>query len=111
MTVQDAQQDCRYFVSYSGIDLPVRLVGPIAAGALTNRHTCIRAYFDRSGLLSGFDKLVYGEVELAHRYEYYGNGALRRAEIIMLDEEPAVLIFDETGSSSRARGVASATLS
>jgi hypothetical protein len=49
-------------------------------------------------MLSGFDKVVYGEVELSHRYQYHGNGRLRRAEIVMLDEEPAALHFDEAGS-------------
>jgi len=39
--------------------------------------------------------MVYGEVELSHRYEYHGSGRLKRAEIVMLDEEPAVLSFDE----------------
>src|SRR5271167_3278628 len=65
--VDELQQNCRYFVSYSGVDLPFRLVNPIAADALSNRNTFIRAYFDRSGLFTGFDKVVYGEVELAHR--------------------------------------------
>jgi hypothetical protein len=97
----EAQQDCRYFVSYSGVGLPFRLVNPIAADALSNRNTFIRAYFDRSGLLTGFDKVAYGEVELAHRYEYHPGGALRRAEIAMLDEVPAVLCFDEAGRTAR----------
>ena len=30
----------------------------------------------------------------------HGNGRLRRAEIVMLDEEPVVLSFDETGSQA-----------
>jgi len=33
-------------------------------------------------------------VELSHRYQYHDNGVLKRAEIVMLDEEPAELIFD-----------------
>jgi hypothetical protein len=45
----------------------------------------------------GFDKVVYGEIELTHRYDYHGNGVLRRAEIVMLEEEPAVMYFDEAG--------------
>jgi Family of unknown function (DUF6156) len=48
-------------------------------------------------MLRGFDKVVYGEVELAHRYEYHDNGALSSAAITMLDEDPVVLRFDETG--------------
>ena len=93
----ETRQDCRFFVSYSGVKLPFNLVNPIAAEALSNRNTFIRAYFDRAGALIGFDKVVYGEVELSHRYEYHSNGMLRRAEIIMLEDDPAVLCFDEVG--------------
>jgi len=96
--VEQAHHECRYFVSYSGIKLPCHLVDSIASEALSNRNTFIRAYFDKAGRLTGFDKVVYGEVELAHRYEYHGNGTLRRAEISMLDEDAVTLCFDETGA-------------
>jgi hypothetical protein len=95
--LEEAQQECRFFVSYSGVKLPFNLVNAIAPDALSNRNTFIRAYFDKAGILTGFDKVVYGEVELAHRYQYHGNGALRCAEITMLDEEAMVLSFDEAG--------------
>jgi hypothetical protein len=95
--VEEAHQECRFFVSYSGVELPFNLVNSIAAEALSNRNTFIRAYFDKAGTLTGFDKVVYGEVELAHRYTYHDNGALSRAEITMLDEDAVVLSFDETG--------------
>src|SRR6266702_176403 len=98
MVIDQDSQKYRFFVSYSGVKLPFNLVNAIAPDALSNRNTFIRAWFDRAGLLSGFDKLVYGEVELSHRYQYHGNGRLRRAEIVMLDEEPAAMNFDETGS-------------
>lgn len=88
----------RYFVTYSGVKLPFRLVDPIDAEALSNRNTFIRATFEGPDTLIAFDKLVYGEVELSHRYAYHANGTLRRAEIVMLDEKPVVLDFDETGS-------------
>jgi hypothetical protein len=96
--MDETTQDCRFFVSYSGVRLPFNLVNAIDPAALSNRNTFIRAYFDGAGVLSGFDKVVYGEVELSHRYQYHGNGRLKRAEIVMLDEEPAALSFDETGS-------------
>jgi Family of unknown function (DUF6156) len=96
--VEEAHQDCRFFVSYSGVKLPFNLVNSIAAEALSNRNTFIRAYFNKAGVLTGFDKVVYGEVELAHRYEYHGNGALSRAEIVMLDEDAVTLCFDDTGA-------------
>jgi len=35
--------------------------------------------------------------ELAHRYEYYDNGILKCAVITMLEEDPVVMSFDETG--------------
>jgi hypothetical protein len=98
MVLEQDGQECRFFVSYSGVKLPFNLVNAIAPEALSNRNTFIRAWFDRAGMLSGFDKLVYGEVELSHRYEYHGNGRLRRAEIAMMDEEPVAMSFDETGS-------------
>jgi len=91
-------RECRFFVSYSGVKLPFNLVNAIAPEALSNRNTFIRAWFDRAGLLSGFDKMVYGEVELSHRYDYHGNGRLRRVEIVMQDEEPVAMSFDEAGS-------------
>jgi hypothetical protein len=87
----------RFFVSCSGVKLPLNLVNPIPEEGLSNRNTFIRAYFDEAGLLIGFDKVVYGEVELAHRYEYHDNGLLSRAEINMLDEDAVTLRFDAAG--------------
>lgn len=92
-----APLDCRYYLSYRGVEPPSILVGPLAADALTNRNTFIRAYFDRAGVLHGFDKIVYGEVELSHRYHYHPNGRIRRAEITVPDEDPGALEFDESG--------------
>jgi hypothetical protein len=92
-------EDCesRFFVSYSGKTLPPNLVTAIPADGLSHRNAFIRAYFDATGLLKGFDKVVYGEVELAHRYDYHGNGSLSRARILSPDEDPASLEFDEDG--------------
>jgi hypothetical protein len=101
--MDQTSQQCRFFVSYSGIKLPFNLINAIAAEALSNRNTFIRAYFDDAERLSGFDKMVYGEVELSHRYEYHGNGRLKRAEIMMSDEEPVTMDFDETGSQVTGR--------
>lgn len=90
-----ASEDCRYFVSYSGVKLPFNLVNPIDPAGLSNRNTFIRAWFDGDDRLIRFEKMVYGEVELAHAYEYDARGALRRAEIAMLDEDPVELLFDQ----------------
>jgi len=96
--VTETSQQQRFFLSYSGVKLPFNLVNAIEPEALSNRNTFIRAYFDAAGLLTGFDKVVYNEVELSHRYRYHGNGQLSHAEIVMLDEEPAALRFDESGA-------------
>ena len=98
MIMEEAQQECRFFVSYSGVKMPFNLVNVIPQESLSNRNTFIRAYFDKAGLLTGFDKVVYGEVELTHRYQYHDNGTLRRAEVVMLDEDAVVLCFDEQGT-------------
>ena len=96
--MEKAHQACRFFVSYTGVKLPLKLVNPIEADALSNRNTFMRAYFNDAGLLKGFDKMVYGEVELAHRYVYHANGILKQAEIVMRDEDTVTLCFDEAGS-------------
>lgn len=96
--MEKVQQACQFFVSYTGVKLPLKLVNPIEADALSNRNTFIRAYFNDAGLLTGFDKMVYGEVELAHRYVYHDTGILKQAEIAMLDEDTVTLCFGEAGS-------------
>lgn len=85
---------CRYFLATSGVKLPLKLVNEIEPEALSNRNTFIRAFFDAAGVLLRFEKIVYGDVELSHNYDYDASGALRRAEIIMLDEEPTILEFN-----------------
>ncbi|WP_294537786.1 DUF6156 family protein [uncultured Rhodoblastus sp.] len=90
----DESLDCRFFLATSGVKLPLKLVNQIEPEALTNRNTYIRAFYDAGGRLSRFQKIVYGDVELSHVYDYDAAGQLRRAEILMLDEEPTVLTFD-----------------
>lgn len=88
---------CRYFVSYSGIRLPLKLSQPLEAGALSNRNTFFRGFFDERERMTGVQKMVYGEVELEHRYEYYDSDVLKRAEVIDAEGEMTVLRFDEQG--------------
>lgn len=88
----------RFFVSYTGVRLPLKLVNPLDEAELANRNTFFRADYDDEDRLLGFDKMVYGEVEMAHRYEYHPNGVLKRAEITDAEEEVTVLAFDETGA-------------
>ena len=73
----------RYFVTYPGVKLPLRLINPIEEADIENRNTCIRAEFDNQGQLTGVGKMVYGEAELAHRYEYDCDGGLKKAQITM----------------------------
>jgi hypothetical protein len=94
--------ECTYFITYSGVALPFRLVEPLPADEIGNRNTYIRAWFNVAGKLTAFDKMVYGEVELAHRYAYHSNGALALAEIRMVDEDPVIMAFDEAGRPTTA---------
>ena len=90
--------ECRYFISYSGIKLPLKLVDPLVEANLQNRNTFFRGYFDAQNRLLLCQKVVYGEVELEHRYSYYDNGVLQQAEITDADGEMALLRFDEAGA-------------
>lgn len=83
----------RYFVTYSGIGLPLRMVGSIDATQVANRNTFIRAWFDADDRLIGFDKLVYGEIELSHRYGFSPGGTLTQASITMCGDDPVELTF------------------
>jgi hypothetical protein len=87
----------RHFLTYSGVKLPFKLLTPLEPEQIENRNTFFRGYFDAEERLIGLQKIVYGEVELEHRYAYDGHGTLRRAEITDVDGEVTVLDFDETG--------------
>ncbi len=82
----------RYFLSYSGVKLPLRLVNPLREDQIENRNTYIRSQFDDQDRVVTIEKLVYGEVELIHRYEYDEDGALKAAHITM-DSETTVMTF------------------
>lgn len=92
--MEQSHHDCLFYVTYSGVTLPLNLVNEIEPTSLANRNTYIQAFYDAAGKLMGFHKLVYGEIELTHRYAYRTDGILRQAEIAMLDEDPVVLQFD-----------------
>lgn len=95
-----AEQSWRYFVTYSGVKLPLRLVNELAESDLANRNTYFRAQFDDQDRMVAFDKMVYGDIQMAHRYEYGAAGLVARAEIIMGDEV-TVMEFDESGQVVR----------
>lgn len=93
----DTAANCRHFVAYSGVRLPLKLVNELDAASLHNRNTFFRGHDDVDQRLIRLEKLVYGELELQHAYAYHANGALRRAEITDADGEVTVLEFDEQG--------------
>jgi YD repeat-containing protein len=91
------QGRCRYFLTYTGVKLPLKLMTELEPAQLENRNTYFRGYFDDEGRLVGLQKLVYGEVEMEHRYAYHANGALKSVEIVDADGELNGMTFDENG--------------
>lgn len=89
---------CRYYVTYSGVKLPLKLVNPLAESDIANRNTYFRAGFDEHERMVWCEKMVYGEVELRHRYTYDAQGRLVQAEVTEADDEPRVLCFDASGN-------------
>lgn len=71
----------RFFLTYTGVKLPFKLVTPLADSEVENRNTYFRGYFDEGERLLGFDKVVYGEIEMAHRYVYHPDGMLKQVEV------------------------------
>ena len=71
----------RYFLSYTGITLPLKLTGELQASDLRNRNTWFEACYDAEGRVLSITKQVYAEVEMSHRYEYDPSGALCRTTI------------------------------
>ena len=84
---------CRYFTSYSGAKLPLKLVGELADGDMRNRNTYFRGDFNDAGQLIACEKIVYGETEFRHDYRYRPDGRLARAEIDDGSGEPSVLDY------------------
>lgn len=89
----------RYFVSYSGVKLPLNLVNELHETDRANRNTYFLGFYDAQQRLVRCEKRVYGELELLHQYQYHANGALSVAEITDADEEVTVLRFDENGTA------------
>jgi len=84
---------CRYFVSYSGVKLPLKLLSELDLTQLGNRNTFFRGYFDGCDRLVKLQKVVYGEIEMEHRYSYHSNGTLKHADIIDAEGEVTGLDF------------------
>ena len=84
----------RYFVSYSGIKLPLKLINEISEDSLNNRNTYFCGHFDADDKLVRCQKIVYSEIESEHLYHYHTNGALKLAEITE-DDETRIVSFSE----------------
>jgi hypothetical protein len=97
--IQDPNDDCRYFLSYSGISLPFKLIEELEPRQIANRNTYFQGYYDGAGRLVEVRKMVYGEIEMQHRYEYDPSGALSRAEVIDSEGEVNVMEFGEAERS------------
>ncbi len=87
----------RFFVTYTGVKLPFKLVNELQPGEVENRNTFFRGYFDAQGRITGFEKIAYGEAELKHDYEYHANNLLKQVAITDIDDELTVLKFDTEG--------------
>jgi hypothetical protein len=83
---QEQNITSRYFVTYSGVKLPLKLVNEITEQSLQNRNTYYCGHFDADDKIVRCQKIVYGEVESEHVYSYHDNGALKLAEITEDDE-------------------------
>jgi hypothetical protein len=81
----------RYFLTYRGVRLPLQLTEPLDPAALRHRNTFFRAGYDADGRMQWCEKLVYGEVEMRHDYQYGDGGALVRA-VIRVGEEDAQVV-------------------
>lgn len=92
-----ASGQSRYFLSYSGVKLPLKLVRPLSEAEVENRNTYYRCFYNDLEQMVSCQKIVYGEVEQEHRYEYYADGVLKRAEIIEGEDDVNVINFDERG--------------
>lgn len=91
----------RYFLSYSGVKLPLKLVGELEPAEIENRNTFFATCEDEQGRPLLIHKLVYGDIDLEHRYGYRDSGIIEWAEIINLDEDMQRFEFNESGQSLR----------
>ena len=82
----------RHFVTYSGVKLPLNLNSELTDAEIHNRITFYRAGYDASGLLLKVEKLVYGEIESFHEYQYYPDGPLQQARVVSITEETCTLL-------------------
>ena len=94
----DMPGQCRHYLTYTGVKLPLNLLTPLEPEQIANRNTYLRGFFDEQDRLFCLQKIVYTEMEFEHRYHYDSKGILRRAEITDAEGEVTVLHFDEKGN-------------
>ncbi len=99
----ESESNCRYFISYTGIKLPLLLVNELDSDGLDNRITYFKAYYDDHDRVKIIEKVVYGEIEFIHHYEYNQQGVLEKAILLEGDEMPRTLVFDSQGCASEAQ--------
>lgn len=92
----------RYFTAYTGIKLPLKLVNELDDESLDRRITYFKAYYDNNGLYIKLEKVVYSEIEYTHEYEYHADGTLSKVVMIVGDERPRILVFDQQGNAVEA---------
>jgi hypothetical protein len=87
----------RYFTSYSGLTLPLNLVGEISVEDMNDRNTFFEGHYDAQGRLTDCFKKVYGDIELEHHYHYRGDGSLASAQVSHAGDEVMELHYDADG--------------
>lgn len=91
---RDHNLECRHYVSYTGVALPLQLISPLQGEDVDKRITYFRGYYDGQSRLVAVEKVVYGEIEFEHHYTYHDDGRLKSAELREPDEEPRLMQFD-----------------
>lgn len=71
----------KYYLSYSGVRLPLKMVGELEPTEIHLRNTWFGAITDEKGQTVVIHKIVYGELELEHNYQYHSDGRLAKVQI------------------------------
>lgn len=93
---------CRYFTSYIGVKLPLKLVNELDGTGIDKRITYFTGYYDEEERVKIIEKVVYGEIEFSHHYEYNADDELEKAILVEDDELPRTLMFDDQGIALEA---------
>lgn len=93
---------CRYFTSYTGVSLPLKLIDELDAPAIRQRISYFTGYYDDAQRLRIIEKVVYGEIEFSHHYEYDQHDQLHKAILIEADSLPRTLLIDAKGRMHEA---------